>query len=108
MNSEAMSTLVEEGTEISVRVQLDDAKTVENGPFHSEYLPAETILASRLTLRAAPEATEPNLDHVRLLISLLHGSGTTLHRFGGDETLGKGLVWTRLAGIDQSLEGGTS
>lgn len=108
VNSEAMSALVEEGTEVSVRVQLDEAKTVENGPFHSEYLPAETLLASRLTLRAAPGAADPDPSHVRLLTSLLHGSGTTLHQFGGDETLGKGLVWTRLAGIDQNPEGGTS
>src|SRR5699024_10235242 len=69
---------------------------------------AETLLASRLTLRAAPGAADPDPSHVRLLTSLLHGSGTTLHQFGGDETLGQGLVWTRLAGIDQNPEGGTS
>lgn len=105
VNSEAMSALVEEGTEVSVRVQLDDSKTVENGPFHSEYLPSETILAARLTLRATPGESEPDPDHVRLVTLLLHGSGTTLHRFGGDESLGKGLVWTRLAGIGNAPEG---
>ncbi|MFW6638519.1 type III-B CRISPR module RAMP protein Cmr4 [Nocardiopsis algeriensis] len=97
----AMSTLVEEGTEVSVRVQLDDRKTVENGPFHSEYLPTETILASVLTLRTAPNAPdEETEEHEQLLTELLHGPGAALHRFGGDETLGKGLVWTRLAGVE--------
>ncbi|SKA23200.1 CRISPR-associated protein, Cmr4 family [Marinactinospora thermotolerans DSM 45154] len=129
VHSDAMATLVEEGTEVSVRVQLsygksenDDGtqenqkntepkrgtKTVQNGPFHSEYLPAETILASNLSLRGSRAGAEPDPEHVRLLTLLLHGSGTTLHQFGGDESLGKGLVWTRLAGIDQGFENGVA
>ncbi len=104
VTSDAMAALVEEGTEVSVRVQLGADKTVENGPFHSEYLPAETVLASTLTLRGPRGATDPSPEHVRLVTLLLHGTGTALHRIGGDETLGKGLVWTRLAGQGAGTE----
>ena len=104
VNSDAMTALVQECTEVSVRVQLGTDKTVENGPFHSEYLPAETVLASVLTLRGAQGAADPSPDHVRLLTLLLHGTGTVLHQIGGDETLGKGLVWTRLAGQNADTE----
>ncbi|MFE1099341.1 type III-B CRISPR module RAMP protein Cmr4 [Nocardiopsis alba] len=97
VDGEAMTTLVQECTEVSVRVQLNENKTVANGPFHSEYLPAETVLACSLHLRPAPGRTEVDQHHVDLLRDLLHGSGCVLHRIGGDETLGKGLVWTRLA-----------
>ena len=94
--SDIMPTLLRECTEQAVRVQLGDTKTVENGPFYSEYLPAETVLAASLTLRcpaargAAPEDHERNAEALRVL---LHGK---LLQVGGDETLGKGLVWGRL------------
>ncbi|HUZ26618.1 MAG TPA: type III-B CRISPR module RAMP protein Cmr4 [Streptosporangiaceae bacterium] len=91
-----MPHLLRECTEQAVRVQLGETKTVENGPFYSEYLPAETILAASLTLRlpagrgAAPEEHEKQRQALR---KLLDGQ---LLQVGGDETLGKGLVWGRL------------
>ncbi|MEY9214321.1 type III-B CRISPR module RAMP protein Cmr4 [Thermobifida halotolerans] len=101
VDSQVMGVLVEECTEVTARVQLDDAKTVSHGPFHSEYLPTETVLAASLTLRPVRSgngvddaATRRHRDLVR---GLLHGDGATLLRLGGDETLGKGLVWCRLA-----------
>jgi CRISPR-associated protein Cmr4 len=82
--------LLRECTEQAVRVQLKkDEKTVENGPFYSEYLPAETIMAASLTLRGRGDTPE----HTEALRGLLD---TTLLRVGGDETLGKGLMWARL------------
>jgi CRISPR-associated protein Cmr4 len=80
----------DECTEQAVRVQLaTGSKTVKNGPFYSEYLPAETILASALTLRGKGDTEE-----IRAAITdLLH---QRLLRIGGDETLGKGLMWGRL------------
>ncbi len=81
--------LLAECTEQAVRVQLNAAKTVQNGPFYSEYLPAETILAASLTLRGTGD-TEQNRA---ALHGLLHGQ---LLQIGGDETLGKGLMWGRL------------
>ncbi|GAA3985378.1 type III-B CRISPR module RAMP protein Cmr4 [Thermobifida alba] len=89
VGSEPMSVLLRECTEFSVRVQLHpERKQVVEGPFTSEYLPAETILAAVLTLRGTPSP-----ETVQRLRGLLHGS---LLQVGGDETLGKGLVWTRI------------
>jgi CRISPR-associated protein Cmr4 len=93
--SDIMPTLLRECTEQAVRVQLDETKTVENGPFYSEYLPAETILAASLTLRRPRRDTAPE-DHGKreqALSRLLDGK---LLQVGGDETLGKGLMWGRL------------
>jgi CRISPR-associated protein Cmr4 len=87
--SDIVPVLLRECTEQAVRVQLSESKTVENGPFYSEYLPAETIMAAQLTLRETGD-TE---DNRRALRELLHEQ---LIQVGGDETLGKGLMWGRL------------
>jgi CRISPR-associated protein Cmr4 len=87
VGSDAMPLLLRECTELSARVQLTTGKTVEHGPFYSEYLPAETIVAASLTLRDADEA---GLGALRGLF----GGGPI--QVGGDETLGKGLMWPRL------------
>jgi CRISPR-associated protein Cmr4 len=94
--SDIVPPLLRECTEQAVRVQLSTkAKTVENGPFYSEYLPAETILAAPLTVRqpAGDNAAARHEGHKAALRELLHGK---LLQVGGDETLGKGLVWCRL------------
>jgi CRISPR-associated protein Cmr4 len=92
-DSDVMPVLLRECTEQSVRVQLSaESKTVENGPFYSEYLPAETILAASLTLRRGADAPAARAALGRLL------DGQLL-QVGGDETLGKGLVWGRLLGL---------
>lgn len=89
---DAMSVLVEESTEISVRVQLDKNKTVAEGPFQSEYLPTESLLAATVTLHEGLE--DAAVDNVK---ELLGGpGGTALHQVGGDESIGKGLMWTHV------------
>ena len=89
--SEIVPVLLRECTEQAVRVQLERAKTVKNGPFYSEYLPAETIMAASLTLRG----TGDTADNREALRGLLDGK---LLQIGGDETLGKGLMWGTAAG----------
>ena len=84
--------LLRECTEQTARVQLDARKTVQNGPFYSEYLPAETLLAASLTLRGPGDTAAVRTE----LTDLLDG---TLIQVGGDETLGKGLVWARLHAV---------
>lgn len=96
VDSDAMRTLVEECTEVTTRVHLDEGKTVKNGPYHSEYLPTETLLAVSLTLRFSPAGETETQRYSGLVRRLLHGDGATLLRIGGHETLGKGLVWCRL------------
>lgn len=89
--SDLVPVLLRECTEQAVRVQLErNSKTVKEGAlFYSEYLPAETIMAASLTLSGDGD-TEANRA---ALAGLLDGN---LLQFGGDETLGKGLMWTRL------------
>jgi CRISPR-associated protein Cmr4 len=87
--SDLIVELLDECTEQSVRVQLGESKTVKQGPFYSEYLPAETIMAASLTLRGKGD-TADNRQAVEDLMD------RELLQVGGDETLGKGLMWGRL------------
>lgn len=111
VNSDVMSILVREGTEATARVQLDSNKTVVEGAlFYSEYLPTETVLAASLTLRPVhakdkPDKVDEEETHrlLTLVRGLLHGDDATLLQVGGDETIGKGLVWCRL--IEQQTSG---
>jgi CRISPR-associated protein Cmr4 len=98
VGSDVAPVLLAECTEQAVRVQLaSGSKTVQNGPFYSEYLPAETILASALTLRGTGD-TEANRAAIRDLLD------KRLLRIGGDETLGKGLMWGRLLDAEAGPE----
>jgi CRISPR-associated protein Cmr4 len=93
--ADIVPVLLRECTEQAVRVQLkSDSKTVVAGPFYSEYLPTETILAASLTLREKSDRDKDDAAGRRAALSgLLHGQ---LLQVGGDETLGKGLMWARL------------
>jgi CRISPR-associated protein Cmr4 len=84
-----ISVLLSECTEQAVRVQLSRSKTVKNGPFYSEYLPTETIMAASLTLRGDGDTAQNR----QALGGLLDKQPLQV---GGDETLGKGLMWARL------------
>ncbi|QTD99988.1 type III-B CRISPR module RAMP protein Cmr4 [Streptomyces cyanogenus] len=96
-----MPDLNRDCTELVARVQLNSGKTVEQGPFYSEYLPAETLLAASLTLRGS-DLSDLYADELR---DLLHGRQIQV---GGDETIGKGLVWCRLVGADRQEGEGTA
>jgi len=81
-----LATAAKSGTDIIARVQLNSKeKTVKHGPFYSEHLPAETLLTAVLA------STEP--AHLDALAALLDGRAIQL---GGDETIGKGVLWCRL------------
>ncbi|MFC0438061.1 type III-B CRISPR module RAMP protein Cmr4 [Kutzneria buriramensis] len=72
------------GTDTVARIQLkEETKTVQNGPFYSEHLPAETVLVSLLS------GEENSLQHLKVF------DGMPL-QLGGDETIGKGLLWCRV------------
>lgn len=100
----AMPLLLKECTELSARVQLSEGKTVKHGPFYSEYLPTETIMAAALTLRMGTGKRDDKERDARL--GVLRGlfTGGPL-RIGGDETLGKGLMWASLVEA-RSVEAG--
>lgn len=83
---EVLRELSKLGTDVVARVQLkEDAKTVANGPFYSEHLPAETVVVAVLA-----GETAAHLDH---LSDLIEGKPIQL---GGDETIGKGVLWCRV------------
>ncbi len=83
---EDLTDLSRLGTELLTRIQLNPGtKTVEHGPFHSEHLPAETIMAGVLSA----EREEPLLRIQEFF------NGRTI-QLGGDETIGKGLLWARV------------
>jgi len=73
------------GTDVVARVQLqEESKKVAHGPFYSEHLPAETVLAALLAGSG---------EHLERLATLLDGRPIQL---GGDETIGKGVLWCRV------------
>ncbi len=80
-----LRSISEECAELAARVQLKaDEKTVRHGPFYSEYLPCETLLVALLECS--------NAAHLDDLRGLLDGK---VLRLGGNETIGKGLLWCR-------------
>ncbi|WP_239377156.1 type III-B CRISPR module RAMP protein Cmr4 [Frankia sp. Cj5] len=97
VSDDDLAALTEEHVELLPRVQLAaEAKTVKHGPWYTEYLPAETIMCS--LLRDCLPATSPaEPDRMAGLRARLDGE---LLIAGGDETLGKGLLWLRWRGPD--------
>ncbi|MGW5219899.1 type III-B CRISPR module RAMP protein Cmr4 [Nocardia sp. NPDC004085] len=72
-------------TEVSARVQLTENKTVAHGPFYSEHLPVETVLVSLLWAE--------DDRHLQNVQQFFDGKPVQL---GGDESIGKGLLWCRV------------
>ncbi len=82
VHDDLLVQITEECAEITPRVQLKaGVKTVEHGPFYTEYLPTESLLAT---------VVEGSRKHLEMLTDLLNGQ---VLRIGGDETIGKGLMW---------------
>lgn len=79
-----LTQLSVECADVAPRVQLGATKTVQNGPFYTEYLPTESLLCAVIH--------SDNAEHLAELARLLDGQ---ILRLGGDETIGKGLTWCR-------------
>ena len=80
------------GTDVVARIQLEEeSKKVAHGPFYSEHLPAETVLAALLVGSG---------EHLDRLATLLDGRPIQL---GGDETIGKGVLWCRVHSAASSV-----
>jgi CRISPR-associated protein Cmr4 len=92
VDDETLRQLTEECMEVTVRVQLDtNQKTVTQGPWYVECLPAETLLVSyQHRADPTPDPTAdggwPQLLDRRVVV------------LGGEETVGKGLLWCRVLG----------
>lgn len=80
---------VQFGTEVSPRVALDENKNVRKGHlFFVEYLPVDSLLAAQLTFSQDEDA--------QLMDELFKKA--RVFQLGGDETVGKGLLWARMGG----------
>jgi len=97
ISDDAFTDLTRLGTDVVARVQLNDDKTVRHGPFHVEYLPVETVLATVLS-----SGREGPLQQVQEFFD-----GRAL-QLGGDESIGKGLVWCRVLDRDTTRAAATS
>jgi CRISPR-associated protein Cmr4 len=70
-------------------------KTVAHGPFYSEYLPAETVLVTLLEYEENSKRPEPPPG--KLFTRVCQALDGNVVRVGGDESIGKGLMWCRAA-----------
>lgn len=84
-------------TEVATRIKLDrETKTVEDGALWTEeYLPTDTLLYAPLMATPARKPDE-DLDGEAILSSI-HGLGLTRTQLGGNQTVGRGSVYLRLA-----------
>lgn len=82
-------------TEVAARVKLDlDRKTVAEGPWTEEYLPAETLLYAPLM---ATPARKPGVNWSGAqVLGAMQGLRLTRTQLGGNETVGRGTVYLRL------------
>ena len=102
---------VEMSTEVITRVQLGETGTVAAGPWDEEHLPTETLLYS-LALATDPKLSkDKNTTSIREaehVIEFLKGllEEAKVAQFGGDETVGKGLVFMRFFGGGEVHAGG--
>lgn len=106
LSDDAFREFVEMSTEVITRIKLGETGTVDTGPWDEEHLPSETLLYG-LAL-----ATDPKLDRdrrsrapiqdadgvIRFLDQELVAKAQVM-QFGGDETVGKGLVKVRLSSL---------
>jgi len=91
---------VEMSTEVITRVQLGETGTVAAGPWDEEHLPSETLLYS-LALATDPKLPNSSIPDAQGVIKFLKDDlleKVQAVQFGGDETVGKGLVFMRFLG----------
>lgn len=85
------------GVEVATRVALDpDTKTVKEGPWNEEMLPAETLLYAPLPATPARMKDAPDsLKEAGQILAKMRQLNLTRTVLGGDETVGRGIVYLR-------------
>jgi CRISPR-associated protein Cmr4 len=83
-------------TEVATRIKLDpETKTVDEGPWSEEYLPTDTLLYA--PLMATPPRTESELGSGQDVLEAVKNLRLTRVQLGGNETVGRGSVYLRIA-----------
>lgn len=93
LSDQDFRAFVETSTEVITRVKIGETGTVEQGPWDEEHLPTETLLYS-VVLATAPkkkDSSVTNAEGVKEEFKRLVDQGKIM-QFGGDETVGRGLV----------------
>lgn len=115
LSDDDFKEFVEMSTEVITRVKLGEKGTVDVGPWDEEHLPSEALLYS-LALATDPKLGKEDLEKspiknaeqvLRLLNTNLAGKSHIM-QFGGDETVGKGLVQVRYFDGQKGKSGGES
>ncbi len=83
-------------TEVATRIKLDpETKTVDEGPWSEEYLPTDTLLYA--PLMATPPRTDSELKSGQDVLQAVKDLNLTRVQLGGNETVGRGSVYLRIA-----------
>lgn len=96
---DAFRDFVEFSTEVVTRIQLGETGTVAQGPWDEEHLPSETVMYS-LALATNPKKEAPpnDLKEASQVLKFLGEEmlgKSSVAQFGGDETVGRGIVRLR-------------
>ena len=98
LNDDRFSAFTKMATEVITRIKLGETGTVEQGPWDEEHLPCETLLYTLVL------ATDPRFPKEQQKVAQIKNASEVigfvkecvekakLIQFGGDETVGKGLV----------------
>jgi CRISPR-associated protein Cmr4 len=88
----SFSMLVENGTEVQARIQLDKTTKTSGNLWYQELVPANTVFYTLISM--ANQRSNENRKTAESLMTSLKGALKDFIQIGGDETLGRG--WTRL------------
>lgn len=107
VDNDTFRDLITFQTEVVTRVRIDNQKgTVQRGGlFTEEYLPTESVLYS-LVMAAPPFVEERSLPDAASVMETFVAHLPKVFQLGGNATLGKGLVRTRILWREEEQVGG--
>jgi len=104
VDDDTMARLVKKSMLVQYRVRLNEAKTVQTGPWSEEYLPEEAILVSGLVCWPLPKAASEHNKCAKEPCDWLQEKLKQLgYKFwlGGMETIGRGFLELYMLGGDK-------
>lgn len=102
-SDQVFDSIVTTKTMIQARIQLSEHKTVAQGPWYEEYIPPETILYVPLIKNLRVLGNNEKEKCVECWLKML--SKGIIFSVGGNETIGRGIVYIRSLHRDKSSKG---
>lgn len=101
VNNDAFSTFVQRSTEVHQRNKIDpETGTAEDGKlFSEEYLPCESVLYCMLGFNnefSVHEESRMTHDKILNALEIILGSQKNVFKLGGNSTVGKGVIRSKL------------